>query len=462
MVQDMAIGARRRQQLASQVLPVDEWDQYMNKSSDVAGFLQLIFHVGCAVAAGFVVHYSLKDDSRFGLVVGELLLGFVSSFYFMCFHELIHNTAFKTKWINTALAKVLGVFIFRGADWFWAFHWLHHRYTQDPERDPELSGGSSDLADPSRSVLMYARFLTGWPFGFERVIGMVKMALGLRVDPWVIEAGMERVVRVEAIAYAFVYLGLFCGSLLNERVQTFVLWYWLLPHCLGAGHLRYYQFAEHRACESGDYTQLDAWGAARSTNTWWFYRRLAWNMPFHVEHHAWPAIPFHLLPAVHNRIKRSQPASRCLISGQNGYLGVHYEFLRRIIRGEPTGMLPLAPSAEPEASGLLKDVQKNRLSDSKAMAALPRLTTTELEKHNAKADCWVSVMGIVVDATPFLPYHPGGEMIITSKAGTDVTKLFKMIHPEGTLERHLPDACIVGVLTDAACSGLSEPLLSNS
>jgi fatty acid desaturase len=28
-------------------------------------------------------------------------------------------------------------------------------------------------------------------------------------------------------------------------------------------------------------------------------RAVAWNMPYHVEHHVWPAVPFHKLPQVH-------------------------------------------------------------------------------------------------------------------------------------------------------------------
>ena len=138
----MVVGSRRRQELAASVLPADEWGKYLNQSSDVAGFVQLSFHAGCAILAACVVHFSLQAGSRTGLVAGEVLLGFVSSFYFTGFHEFIHNTAFRTKWINTLLSQVVGFFIFRGANWFWCFHWLHHRYTQDPERDPELSGGS--------------------------------------------------------------------------------------------------------------------------------------------------------------------------------------------------------------------------------------------------------------------------------------------------------------------------------
>jgi fatty acid desaturase len=30
---------------------------------------------------------------------------------------------------------------------------------------------------------------------------------------------------------------------------------------------------------------------------WWL-----WNMNYHTEHHAWPSIPWHALPAVHQRI----------------------------------------------------------------------------------------------------------------------------------------------------------------
>merc|ERR1719401_1516353 len=169
------------------------------------------------------------------------------------------------------------------------------------------------------------------------------MALGWKVDPWVVEAGLEVKVRVEAAVHVLLYIGFVVGAVLDANVRAFVVWYWVLPHILGAGHLRFYQFAEHRACESGHYTDLDAWGSARTTHTWFIYRRLAWNMPFHIEHHAWPAVPFHLLPDVHERIKLSQPKSRCLIPGEGGYFAIHREFLRRVARSEPTSLPPAEP-----------------------------------------------------------------------------------------------------------------------
>ena len=35
------------------------------------------------------------------------------------------------------------------------------------------------------------RFLTGWPFGFERIGRMADIVAG-KVDPWVAAAGLER------------------------------------------------------------------------------------------------------------------------------------------------------------------------------------------------------------------------------------------------------------------------------
>lgn len=460
VVKDMAFSkARHRQEVAESVLPRDEWDKYNEQSSDVAGFMQLFYHAGCVSVPAYIVYHSLQAGCLPGLVAGEIMLGFVASFYFMGFHELIHNTAFRTKLINQVLAAIVGIFIFRGSNWFWSFHWLHHRYTQDADKDPELSGASSDLMDPSKSVLKYCRFLTGWPFGYERAWKMVQMALGTLVDPWVTESGMEQTVQMESAVYVVIYVAFVIGSILCENVRTFVIFYWLVPHMLGAGHLRWYQFAEHRACESGTYTDLDAWGSARTTTTWWCYCQLAWNMPYHIEHHAWPAVPFHLLPYVHERIKETQPKNRCLISGQNGYVSIHREFLRRVISGEATSLPRMEPKQKPEVVENGSGGCVNKLADKAAMAKLPHFTIEEVQKHNTKADCWVAVRGLVVDVTTFLDDHPGGPTILVSQSGKDATKMFQMIHPEGTLEKQLPDKCIIGVLVDDG-GNLSVPLLN--
>jgi fatty acid desaturase len=56
-------------------------------------------------------------------------------------------------------------------------------------------------------------------------------------------------------------------------------------------------------------------------------RFLAWNMPFHTEHHVNPALPFHALPKFHSRERARLKAV------SPGYVAFHREWLTRISTG---------------------------------------------------------------------------------------------------------------------------------
>eukprot|EP00927_Polykrikos_kofoidii_P059485 TRINITY_DN54635_c0_g1_i1.p1 TRINITY_DN54635_c0_g1~~TRINITY_DN54635_c0_g1_i1.p1 ORF type:complete len:389 (+),score=42.47 TRINITY_DN54635_c0_g1_i1:87-1253(+) len=327
-------------------------------TSNSQGALQLAFHIVCLFSCATAVGWC-RVSGRWGiLLMVQLPYGVVQSFLFNAFHEMVHNTAFRSRWLNTALAEILGFFIFRGATWFWCFHWTHHRFTNDPLKDPELSGGSSDLDDPTRSLSAYVSFLSGYPFGFERIPRMLRLALGtLSADPWVVDksASVKRRVRIEAFLYIVGYCSLALFAILHpSSVGMPLILYWLLPHVMGSGHLRMYQFAEHRACQTGKYTDTNAWLCARTTTTWWLYRKLAWQMPFHIEHHAFPNVPFHHLEETHARVREDygsavastrqkgidtpSPAtavslvpSGCNPRGEDGYSSLHAAAFRRMV-----------------------------------------------------------------------------------------------------------------------------------
>jgi len=62
--------------------------------------------------------------------------------------------------------------------------------------------------------------------------------------------------------------------------------------------MRAYLIAEHTLC-SRDQNFLTN---TRTTLTAFPVRLLMWNMPFHAEHHLFPSVPFHRLPALHDLI----------------------------------------------------------------------------------------------------------------------------------------------------------------
>ena len=81
--------------------------------------------------------------------------------------------------------------------------------------------------------------------------------------------------------------------------STFFLYYWLLPAILAQPLLRLLLIVEHTGC-SQDPNGLTN---TRTTLTAWPVRLFMWNMPYHAEHHLYPSIPFHQLPAAHMKLR---------------------------------------------------------------------------------------------------------------------------------------------------------------
>ena len=96
--------------------------------------------------------------------------------------------------------------------------------------------------------------------------------------------------------------------------------FWLAPVALGQPALRLLLLAEHTGCPRVP----DVFENSRTTHAVWPMRALAWNMPYHAEHHAYPSLPFHALPRAHALL-----ADRIALRA-TGYLAVHREFLAGI------------------------------------------------------------------------------------------------------------------------------------
>jgi fatty acid desaturase len=60
----------------------------------------------------------------------------------------------------------------------------------------------------------------------------------------------------------------------------------------------------------------------RSMDTSGLIKLLMWNMPYHAEHHAFPAVPFHALPHVRQRIQDE------LKHRTDGYSKFHLQVLK--------------------------------------------------------------------------------------------------------------------------------------
>lgn len=289
--------------------------QRLNERRNGPGWRRLAFHLTVlglgALLWGWPMPPALPAAAFFGLrLVGLLLLGWGLAFGFCAMHECGHRTAFAGKGLNDAVAWWAGLLSFYNADYYRRYHQWHHRFTHQPGLDPELEDA------PPSTLAGYLLELSGLPWWIGKLRGH---AAGLRGDfggrPYIpadAAAAVTRSIRIQVAVYAV----LLAASLWHGNGA--LLWFWLLPLAVGQPLLRFVLMAEHGGCS----TDTDGLSNTRTTLTLPPLRWLMWDMPFHVEHHLYPSVPFHALAEAHGHL-----APQLVHTGQ-GYLAVHRDFLR--------------------------------------------------------------------------------------------------------------------------------------
>jgi len=225
-----------------------------------------------------------------GWPVLMLPLGVMLVFLFCLQHEAVHQSVFRSPWLNTATAHVCGLIVIVPAIWFRYFHLAHHRHTQAPDSDPELSSPRP----ATRAACLF--WLTGLPAWKAHTLAVVQHAIH-GTDADFVPERARRVVRREARIALGVYMALAALSVYAQ--STVLLWLWIVPVLFGQPLLRVFLLAEHAGCSHSNNMLHNT----RTTLTTAPVRWLSWNMSFHTEHHVYPTVPFHRLPELHKLIR---------------------------------------------------------------------------------------------------------------------------------------------------------------
>ncbi len=238
--------------------------------------------------------------------------GIVIIFLFCAMHEAVHETAFASRRLNRVVGWICGFAVGIAPTWFTYFHLAHHRHTHDRERDPELA-----ISKP-HTLTQYLVYLSGLPAWWGNARALAANALGRSHEPFVPERG-----RAKVIAEARLFLSLYAALALASFAfsSTLLVWAWLVPVLLGQPFLRAYLLAEHARCAH----VANMLHNTRTTFTTAIVRWIAWNMPYHTEHHVHPGVPFHLLPAFH-KIMRDR-----LVVTERGYARFHSKLIAEMV-----------------------------------------------------------------------------------------------------------------------------------
>lgn len=238
--------------------------------------------------------------------------GILLVFLFTLSHECTHKTPFRTGWLNDLIGHLVSVAIALPFTWFRYFHLAHHKWTNDPDKDPELSG--KPRPDNWPALILY---LSGLPYWVSMGRVLLTNALGRSQAPYLPDR-QYRAIRAEAR----ILLTLYMLAAFSLFASPLLLWIWLLPVLIAQPFLRLYLLAEHGLCPA----VTNMFENSRTTFTNNVIRFLAWNMPYHAEHHAFPNVPFHQLPTLH-ALSRAH-----LKSTSQGYTGFTATYAHKLGR----------------------------------------------------------------------------------------------------------------------------------
>lgn len=281
----------------------------LSRRSDALGLLYFCGHY-TLIALGAWLTWHLYPGVAFVPIF--LVHAFIIGFLFSPLHECAHGTAFRSRCLNETVLWITAIVYVVPPYFFRYFHLGHHRYTQMPGKDPSLV-----LPEPA-TFAQYLWYSAGLWFWWRNITWMVKHALGF-VDPSS-ELYVPKSRRGLMVVEARVMVGLYTliGVVaLASGFGTELVVCWLLPRFLGEPIQRFVRVAEHVGCAESP----DLLTNTRTTLSNWAVNAIAWQMPYHAEHHLFPNVPFHALPALHRLV-----ASRIVVEPR-GYIAGQREII---------------------------------------------------------------------------------------------------------------------------------------
>lgn len=310
----------------------------LSVKSDRQGALQLGGHVAAILVTGVLLHFTWGS---WWAVPVFVLHGTLINFLYAGQHEMSHWTVFATRRLNEIFGRVLGFVLIYPRDFDQLQHFAHHRHTQDLDQDGELAGR------PPYTFWTYVLWLTGITYWQTRVARIWRFTRGIVREPYIPESRRAGIVREGRLHFA----GYLAIALLSIGFQSwFAVVYWLAPMLLTKITQQLQNTIEHLGLSHSD----NIFENTRSTRTNPLVRRMAWNMPYHTAHHAFPGVPFWRLAELDSEITTSRGAPPPSMT----YLGFQWKALAALWRVRNEHDYPVdgvwitdAGIAAPKASG---------------------------------------------------------------------------------------------------------------
>jgi len=289
---------------------------------DGPSYWRLSVHLG---AIGVLAYLTLRASAAPLLAAAlTIALAWTWATVFAPFHECTHRTAFKSRRKNAIGAWLTGILFGMAPAVYRAFHFEHHRHTQDPARDPEILGHPDVYTLWPTTRRGWLVMASGYGLILLKAVPLIRFAVSPpaqwdSIAPWIPPpAERPQIARQCRIIFGLWLAFLILAATVIDGGGWLIAAAWLAQVFESL-----WLAAEHTGLPlEGTILQRTRTVETSKFVSWWL-----WNMNFHAEHHAWPGIPWHHLPATHAEVARS------LEHNFDGYINLH----RRVLAAMRTG-----------------------------------------------------------------------------------------------------------------------------
>ena len=242
-------------------------------------------------------------------------------------HETAHGTAFRSRWLNETMLWITSLIYMEEPLHRRFTHTNHHTHTWHVGKDSQMPFDTPMdfrgwVAEITGFALLRFHFAVFRNLALRRYTDTMRM-----VTPESEFPKMTRNTRIMLVIYALIIAAPFAGF-------WGPVWFLVLPRILGAPVMLLFTLIQHVELQENSPSILES---TRSFRTSWLGRFLYMNMNNHVEHHLYPQVPFHALPALAQAIEEQLPQP------DPGFFRTNYEIIYVTFR-RTFGLSTKAPS----------------------------------------------------------------------------------------------------------------------
>ena len=282
--------------------------------NDFRGWMQTSCHLGLFFITGLSAYAAFLNIDAGNwpwavplLIVALFVHGTIGPFMgLIAIHELQHRTVFRSRALNAFFEKVYAFLSWSDYIWYQQSHTIHHQATCHAEYDGEVP---LPIRFSLRRWRVWLGLLAWDPANtWQRLKSLWRHANGRLVGDWyrhVLPASDQALRRRHRNWARTVLIGHAALALVFVATGH---WFLIVVFTIGTHYCGWLGMLCGRPQHYGLNSDIPDFRMNTRTFTCsWLPAFYYWNMQYHLEHHMFPAVPFHNLPKLRKAIEHDLP-----------------------------------------------------------------------------------------------------------------------------------------------------------